>query len=238
MPDLMSPAENQAKLGIAFLCNLLPSKDEYESFCLNVLSSILINGPNAPFYKAIIEEGIAPNFCPGAGYDSTTRQPTFTIGVQGITIKDFTNAEKVIFQTLQDVKKEGIDPKLFEQTLHEIEFGAKKTRANTGLMFISHLVPYALHGGDPLTVFKVDEFSKRIRDDFKKGKFFEGLIDKHMLNNPHYLRLLYTPDPKKAEKEEILTKKQLQALEKALTEEERQTIIQETKALQKHQETL
>jgi Zn-dependent M16 (insulinase) family peptidase len=114
MPDLMSPADNQAKLGIAFLCNLMPSKDEYESFCMNVLSSILINGPNAPFYRAIIEEGIAPNFCPGAGYDSTTRQPTFTIGVQGVTIKDFTNAEKVIFKTLEDVKKEGIDPKLFE----------------------------------------------------------------------------------------------------------------------------
>jgi presequence protease len=88
-------------------------------------------------------------------------------------------------------------------------------------MFISHLVPYALHGGDPLTVFKVDEFSKRIREDFKKGKFFEALIDKHMLNNPHYLRLLYTPDPKKAEKEELLTKKQLQALEKALNDEEK-----------------
>jgi Zn-dependent M16 (insulinase) family peptidase len=81
MPDLMSPAETQAKLGIAFLCDILPAKDDYESFCLNVLSTILLQGPNAPFYKAIIEEGIAPSFCPGAGFDSTTRQPTFTIGV-------------------------------------------------------------------------------------------------------------------------------------------------------------
>ena len=105
-------------------------------------------------------------------------------------------------------------------------------------MFISHLVPYALHGGDPLTVFKVDEFSKRIRDDFRKGGFFEKLIDKHMLNNPHYLRLLYTPDPKKAEKEEAYYNKQLKALEKALTDQEKDTIIAETKGLQKHQETL
>jgi presequence protease len=93
---------------------LLPSANDYESFALTVLSSILLNGPNAPFYKAIIEEGIAPNFCPGSGYDSTTRQPTFTIGVQGVTINDFTNAEKVIFQTLTDVKNNGVDSKLFE----------------------------------------------------------------------------------------------------------------------------
>ena len=97
MPDLMSPAETQSKLGIAFLCDVLPSANEYESFCLNILSSMLLNGPNAPFYKAIIEEGIAPNFCPGSGYDSSTRQPTFTVGVQGVTINDFTNSEKVIF---------------------------------------------------------------------------------------------------------------------------------------------
>ena len=45
-----------------------------------------------------------------------------------------------------------------------------------------------------------------------------------MLNNSHYLRLLYTPDPLKAEKEEAFDKRSLQALEKALTEEEKKTI--------------
>jgi len=63
------------------LCNFNPSEDPYESFCIQVLSSILLEGPNAPFYKSIIESGLAPNFCPGAGFDHTTRQPTFTIGV-------------------------------------------------------------------------------------------------------------------------------------------------------------
>jgi Zn-dependent M16 (insulinase) family peptidase len=43
-------------------------------------------------------------------------------------------------------------------------------------MFISHLVPYALHGGDPLSIFKINEFSQRIREDFEKGGFFESLI--------------------------------------------------------------
>lgn len=61
-------------------------------------------------------------------------------------------------------------------------------------MFISHMVPYALHGGDPLDLFKINEFSTRIREDFENGKF-EELIDNHMLNNPHFLKLMYTPDP-------------------------------------------
>lgn len=34
MPDLMSPAEKQTKLGLTFLCDFDPAKDPYESFCI------------------------------------------------------------------------------------------------------------------------------------------------------------------------------------------------------------
>jgi Zn-dependent M16 (insulinase) family peptidase len=81
-----------------------------------------------------------------------------------------------LFQTLADVMKDGIDKSLFEETLHQIEMSTKKTKQNTGLMYISHMVPQAVHGGDPLSLFKINEFSIRIRSDFDKGGLFEGLI--------------------------------------------------------------
>jgi Zn-dependent M16 (insulinase) family peptidase len=62
-----------------------------------VLASILLEGPNAPFYKSIIEAGKAPNFCPGAGFDHTTRQATYTIGVQGISNEEMNECEKALF---------------------------------------------------------------------------------------------------------------------------------------------
>jgi Zn-dependent M16 (insulinase) family peptidase len=136
----MQPADRQTKLCLSFMCDFDPAKDPYQSFCVQVLSNLLLSGPNAPFHKAVIESGLAPNFCPGVGFDYTTRQPTFTIGVQGITNQDLPNSEKVLMQTLRDVMKDGIDEAHFEQTLHQIEMSAKKTRQNTGLMFISHMV--------------------------------------------------------------------------------------------------
>lgn len=39
-------------------------------------------------------------------------------------------------------------------------------------MYISHMVPYALHGGDPLSLFKINEFSERIRAEFAAGGLF------------------------------------------------------------------
>jgi presequence protease len=87
------------------------------------------------------------------------------------------------------------------------------------------MVPYALHGGDPLSIFKINEYSNRIREDFKKGDLFQGLVQKYLLNNTHKLSLLAVPDPEVGPKEEAAEKKRLETLKKALNDQEKETII-------------
>lgn len=114
MPDLMSPPEQQCKLGLFFLLNIDPAADPYEAFCMHVLENIILEGPNAPFFKALVESGKAPSFCPGAGFDNTTRQATFTLGVQGVTEDGLHECEKIIFETLAKIAHDGVDGQLFE----------------------------------------------------------------------------------------------------------------------------
>lgn len=61
------------------------------------------------FYKDIIEEGLAPSFCPGYGYDHTTRQSTFLIGVQGIEQKNFKKVEDQIETSLKKAVSVGFE---------------------------------------------------------------------------------------------------------------------------------
>lgn len=117
MPDLMSEPESQVKLGISYLCNDLVG-GSYETFCMTVLSHLLFEGPNTPFYKNIIEAGIAPNFCPGYGYDNTTKETTFTMGVQGIKLEELKKCEKALHETLQEVAQTGIEERYFETVMH------------------------------------------------------------------------------------------------------------------------
>ena len=130
----------------------------------------------------------------------------------------------------------GIEERFFETTLHQIEFDAKRTKDHFGLALLSHMVPYALHGGDPLSIFKINEYSARIREDFKKGGLFEGLVKKYLINNTHKLTLLAVPDQEVGPKEEAKEKKQMETLKKALSEEEKQTIVQDAFKLKQHQE--
>lgn len=83
-----------------------------------------------------------------------------------------------------------------------MEFDAKKTKDHFGLQILSHMIPQLLHGGNALDVFKINEYSQRIREDFKKGDLFQNLIKKHLLNNTHKLQLLMIPDTELGPKEE------------------------------------
>lgn len=134
MPDQMSPEETQAKFGITYICNE-GSDDSYETFKLEILSELLFKGPNSPFYKKIIQSGIAPSFAPGTGYDCSFRQGTFTVGVQGIKEEDVPKVEKVIQEVFLIAKEEGFEEKLFETVLHKIELATKMTKTNTGIMY-------------------------------------------------------------------------------------------------------
>ena len=44
-----------------------PIEQTYESFVLRVLSELLVEGPSAPFYQALIESGLAQAFSPVTG---------------------------------------------------------------------------------------------------------------------------------------------------------------------------
>lgn len=170
LPDQMSPADQQARCAIVYLLHEC-SQDPYESFKLQVLAQLMFEGPNSLMYKSLIETGLAPNYSPGFGFDNTTRQGTFTIGVQGIADKQTSVVLNEIEKVLKKAAKEGFKRSFFETVLHQIEFEAKKTQQHRGLGYLSTMVPHCLHGGDPLAIFRIDEYSQRLREEFDSGVF-------------------------------------------------------------------
>lgn len=57
-----------------WLC-LTSITDTFEAFTLNLLSSLMITGPNSPFYKALIEPKIGTDFSPVVGFVLCTQIP-------------------------------------------------------------------------------------------------------------------------------------------------------------------
>ena len=109
------------------------------------------------------------------------------------TKKKFNEVDKVVKDTLKKVMEEGVNEDEFVKVLHQAEFSVKKTKENLGLMLLSHMIPQVVHEGSPTEVYQISEYSTRIREDFKKGGLFEGLIKKYLVDNQHRADITFIP---------------------------------------------
>lgn len=101
-PDSLAPDPmKQNTLCMSYLLGDIT--DTFEAFILSLLSSLMISGPNSPFYKALIEPEIGSDFSSSVGFDGSTRQASFTIGLQGMAEADTETVKRIIAQTIDDI---------------------------------------------------------------------------------------------------------------------------------------
>jgi Zn-dependent M16 (insulinase) family peptidase len=55
---------------------------------MRLMSYLLLDGHASPMYKALIESGLGAEFSANTGYDSSTMQSCFSVGLQGIKSSD------------------------------------------------------------------------------------------------------------------------------------------------------
>ena len=231
----IDPLKNN-KFAITYVCNDI-AEDPYTTFCLGVLSHTLFEGLNSPMYKALLESGLGNSYIPGYGYDASIKDSSFTLGLNGVAEKDTKLIEKTILNTLQNCMSQGIDKQLIESAIHQIEIRHKQVKSNYGLMLISSMIPYALHGTDPLVPLYLNQYVDRLRSELQAGKpVLEDLIKKYLWDNPHKIIARAYPDEKFNENVEKVEKSTLEKIKENLSEEDKQKIIIEAQELAQAQD--
>ena len=80
-PDTLAPdPTKQHKISVSYMLDTI--KVPLESFTIGILSSLLVIGPNSPFYQALIESNIGSQYAPVCGSDLNTKNPSFGVGLQ------------------------------------------------------------------------------------------------------------------------------------------------------------
>ena len=62
-PDPSNPSGSTIAVAYA----MADINDFYEVFVLGIIGELLTDGPNAPFYKSLLESGMGQNFAPSTG---------------------------------------------------------------------------------------------------------------------------------------------------------------------------
>eukprot|EP00088_Acartia_fossae_P057236 TRINITY_DN6675_c0_g1_i1.p1 TRINITY_DN6675_c0_g1~~TRINITY_DN6675_c0_g1_i1.p1 ORF type:complete len:1010 (+),score=221.54 TRINITY_DN6675_c0_g1_i1:31-3060(+) len=201
-PDAMNPdPSKQSTVAVSYLLNDIT--DLKESFVLQVLGELLVDGPSAPFYKALIEPGIGSGFSPVSGYDNHIKESTFTVGLQNIADTDVDRVVETIDATLAEVVKEGFPKDRIDALLHSYELGLKHRSGNFGLNIIMNMTAYWNHSMDPVEYLRVNKtlewFKSAIAND---PEFLQKKVQQYFVDNKHKLVQSMKPEETFTENEE------------------------------------
>ncbi|KAM8967302.1 presequence protease, mitochondrial [Pelodytes ibericus] len=220
-----SDPAKQTMVSVSFL--LCPITDSSESFTLSLLSSLLIDGPNSPFYKALIEANLGTSFSPGTGYNEYTRDTYFSIGLQGIAADDIETVKDIIGKTINEVIEKGFDSERIEALLHKLEINTKHQTSSFGFSVISAISPPWNHDADPVDPLKIEDSISKFRQSLKENpKFLQEKVQQYFQDNPHKMTLSMSPDDKYSENQTQLENEKLSQKVKALSAEESQQIYE------------
>ncbi len=214
-------------------------RDSFEILVLAVLEQILLGNSASPLRKALIDSKLGSALSDSSGFDPDNRDTMFSCGLKDITKDSVKKVEDIIFSTLNNLADNGIDKRLIESAIHQIEFHRKEI-TNTPYPFgIKLLLTFAgtmIHGGDPVACINIDDDIKRLKALTDQGPFLENKIKAYFIDNPHRLLFTLEPDPDLENRELDRIKAELAARLKALTPEDIEQINAQSKALEALQE--
>ncbi|MDR0383649.1 MAG: insulinase family protein, partial [Spirochaetaceae bacterium] len=235
------PAGAGEKAGV--FISWLAAKDEsaYASLPLSVLTEILLGHDGAPLSRSLIESALGEDLISVSGLENEIKQPVFTVGLRGIPFTDqdiekkAAEIETLILNELKRLVAEGIPKKEIESALFSLEFSHREIKRAHGplsLVWLRRSLRGWIHGLLPWeTLLFVPQFERLKKSIENDGRYFENLIQKTFLDNPHRALVILRPEKDFLAKKETALNEKLGQKERALTEREKKEIQEKNKAL-------
>ncbi len=236
----MNAAEPGTKQAMITVNWMLDETDDLETnLALAILSYAIAGTPASPLRKALIDSGLGDDVM-ATGLSSGMKQPKFGAGLKGIDAADADKVETLILDTLQKLGEAGIDPATVEAAVNTIEFRLRENNTGSfprGISVMLRSLQTWLYDRDAVAPLAWNAPLEGIKGRLAQGeRVFETLIRRHLLDNPHRTTVLFTPDPELAAEEAAEERARLDAARAAMSEDEVQAVIEQTRLLKRLQE--
>ena len=235
-----SGSERKSTIFLSWLCSDVT--DINENLALVALAEILLGHDGSPLTRTLIESGLGEDISPVSGLEGEIRETLFITGLRGVkgNIKQKSEAiEKLIIGELSRLVNEGIPPEEIEAALLSLEFSQREIRRSGGpfsLIWMRRSLRAWQHGCNPWEGLLVTGPLCKIKENLSRDKkYFESLIKKYLLDNQHRALVIIEPKIDFLQKQEKKLSNELKNIQKKLTKEELQQIINKSKELEKIQ---
>ncbi|CAJ0840291.1 11430_t:CDS:10 [Entrophospora sp. SA101] len=156
--------------------------------------------------------------------------------LQGMRLQDVELAEKTIKDVLENVYKHGFDMKRVDAAIHQTELGKKHKTSDFGLNLMHGLSSGWFNNADPIEILQINKNLDKLKGKIKSEPFFQNLISKYFLNNPHTLICIMKPNPSFSESLNNEEQNRLQKIVSKLSNSDKDIIFKQNLDLIKNQE--
>ena len=213
------PLEHNTYLTCSMTAGDVLNREEYIAF--QILDYALCSSQGAPLKQALLDAGIGEDIY--SDYDNGTRQPYFSIVAKNADASRKEEFLRIIDETLEKLVAEGLDQKRLQAGLNYYEFKYREADYGifpAGLMYGLQVMDSWLYDETrPFIHIEAGDTYRSLREKVETG-YFEQLIEKHLLHNPHRSVLLLVPERGLTDKKDQELADRLQAYKETLTAEE------------------
>ena len=187
---------------------------------LEILEHALLRTPAAPLRKALIDAKLGKDV--DSDFEEDMLQPFFSIMVSNSEAERAERFYAIVMDTLKKLADEGLDRTLMEASMNLLEFRLRESdfgSAPKGLIYGIRCMDTWLYDMDPLAALSYEGALETLRRGIDNG-YFEGLIQKYILDNPYYALVSLVPEPGLTERHDKALADKLAAYKASLSKEE------------------
>lgn len=223
---------------LAWNASISVSADVQLANAFAVIEYVLLSAPGAPLKQALLDAGLGKDI--DGSYDSGTRQPVFTVEAKYADPDQADAFVAKIYEVLKDQAEKGLDEKAILAGINYMEFRYREADYGMfpkGLMYGLDIMDTWLYDENrPFDYVKQLEAFAFLKKQVGTG-YYEELIKKWLLNNPHTSLVVIEPERGLSAKTDEALKQKLAAYKESLTKEQVQELVDRTKELETFQET-
>ena len=213
--------------------------DRRQYVAMGILDYALLDAPGAPLKQALIDKKLCKDVY--GGTESGILQPYFSIVAKGADPGRMQEFMDTVRSTLEELAENGLNKRTLAAGMNSAEFKYREADFGAfpkGLMYgLQCFDSWLYDESDPLMHLSYSDTFDWLRAHMEEG-YFEGLIRDWLLDNPHQVQIVMNPEAGLSARKEGELSKKLAEKKAAMTPEEIDRIVRETKELKAFQEAV
>jgi hypothetical protein len=193
-----------------------------------LLSSVLLDNSASPLQHTLETTELGRSPSPLCGLEDSMRELVFCCGIEGSDAEHADALETLVLDVIEQVARDGVSQERLEAVLHQLELHQREITGDGypyGLQLILQALGCATHYSDPIAVLNLEPVIADLQQQIKNPDFIRQLARQLLLENPHRVTLVMTPDKQLSARQRAREEARLAGIKDAMTEAQREATV-------------